>query len=167
MTDPVDEFAIPHLGQYKGKSLQAADRGEVKAADGAIPADVTEQYAALIAAIKAALPEVADVRLTRRLTESAACLVADAGALSAHLERLLRRAGEDGPGSKRVLELNPDNPAVAAVRDLHARAPADPRVGAYARLLYEQAVVAEGSRIADPAGFAKRLNELIAATAAG
>jgi molecular chaperone HtpG len=167
MTDPVDEFALPHLGQYKGKSLQAADRGDVKADAGDVPADVKEQYAALTAAIKAALPEVADVRLTRRLTESAACLVADAGALSAHLERLLRRAGEGGPETKRVLELNPDNPAVAAVRDLHARTPEDPRVGTYARLLYEQAVVAEGSRIADPAGFARRLNELIAATAGG
>ena len=165
MTDPVDEFALPHLGQYKGKSLQAADRGEVKAADGDVPEDVKEKYAALIAALKAALPEVADVRLTRRLTESAACLVADAGALSAHLERLLRRAGEGGPETKRVLELNPDNPAVAAVRDLHDRSPDDPRTTAYARLLYEQAVVAEGSRIADPAGFARRLNDLIATTA--
>jgi molecular chaperone HtpG len=167
MTDPVDEFAIPHLGRYKDKPLQAADRAEAKAADGDVPADVQEKYAGLIATIKGVLPEVADVRLTRRLTESAACLVADAGALSAHLERLLRRAGEGGPATKRVLELNPENPAVAAVRELHARTPDDPRVGAYARLLYEQAVVAEGSRIADPTDFARRLNELIAANAAG
>jgi molecular chaperone HtpG len=165
MTDPVDEFAIPHLGRYKGKELQAADRGEVKAADGEVPADVREKFAGLIAAFKAALPEVADVRLTKRLTESAACLVADAGALSAHLERILRRAGEGVPASKRVLELNPDNPAVAAVRELHAGKPDDPRVRDYARLLYEQAVIAEGSRIADPAGFARRLNELIAGAA--
>ncbi|HET6573060.1 MAG TPA: molecular chaperone HtpG, partial [Fimbriiglobus sp.] len=167
MTDPVDEFAMPHLGKYKDRSLQAADRGDVKTADGDVPADVKEKYAGLIAAVQAALPEVADVRLTRRLTASAACLVADAGALTAHLERLLRRAGEGGPGTKRVLELNPDNLAVAAVRELHARTPGDPRIGAYARLLYEQAVVAEGSRIADPTSFARRLNELIAATAVG
>ncbi len=167
MTDPVDEFALPHLGQYKGKSLQAADRGEVQAAEGEVPTDVKEKYARLIATFKAALPEVADVRLTRRLTESAACLVADAGTMSAHIERLLRRAGEGGPATKRVLELNPDNPAVAAVRELHTRTPDDPRVGTYARLLYEQAVIAEGSRIADPADFARRLNDLIAATAAG
>ncbi len=167
MTDPVDEFAIPHLGGYKGKKLQAADRGEAPVADGDVPAEVKEKFAGLIAAFKAELPEVADVRLTKRLTESAACLVADAGALSAHLERILRRAGEVPALSKRLLELNPDNPAVAAVRDLHAKNPADPRVKDYARLLYEQAVIAEGSRIADPAGFAKRLNELIAATAAG
>jgi molecular chaperone HtpG len=167
MTDPVDEFTIPHLGEYRGKKLQAADRGEVKAGDNDIPAEAKEKYAGLIAAFKAALPEVGDVRLTRRLTESAACLVADAGALSAHVERILRRAGEVPVGSKRILELNPDNPAVAAVRELHARSPDDPRVASYARLLYEQAVVAEGSRIADPAGFARRLNELIAATATG
>jgi molecular chaperone HtpG len=110
------------------------------------------------------LPEVADVRLSKRLTESAACLVADAGAATAHFERLMQRLGrgEEAGGSKRVLELNPDHLAVQALRRLHAAQPDDPRVESYGRLFFDQAVLAEGSRVKDPAAFARRINELIA-----
>ena len=162
LTDPIDEFAIPSFGEYKKKPFQAADRGELKGTADEIPADVAGQYAGLIAAVKEQLPEVADVRLTKRLTESAACLVADAAGMTAHMERLMRRMGEGAGRAKRILELNPDNPAVAALRDLHTRAPSDPRVGGYARLLFEEAVIAEGSKVADPTAFARRINELIA-----
>jgi molecular chaperone HtpG len=161
LTDPVDEFAIPHLDAYKGKRLQAADRAETAAGD-AVPADLTEKFAPLLSAIKPKLPEVADVRLTTRLTESAACLVAGGDAMSAHMERILERMGRGGEGTKRVLELNPKNPAVEAVRELHIKNAADPRIEGYARLLYEQAVIAEGSAVADPVAFARRVNELIA-----
>lgn len=65
------------------------------------------------------------------------------------------------PATKRILELNPSHPAVEALRKLREQAPDDPRLEAYGRLLYEQAVVAEGSRIKDPAGFARRINELL------
>ena len=165
MTDPVDEFAIPHLTTYKDKPLQQADRGDVKAGD-EITQEVKDHYAGLLAAMKAKLSEVSDVRLTKRLTESAACLVADAGGMSAHLERLMKRAGEAGEGNKRVLELNPDNAAVIALRDLFVLTPDDPRVEAFARLFYDQAVIAEGSRVLDPVGFARRMNELIAKASA-
>jgi molecular chaperone HtpG len=89
-------------------------------------------------------------------------LVADAHGLSAHMERLMQRMGRDAGPAKRVLELNPDNPAVEAVRDLHSRNPSDPRVETYARLLYDQAVIAEGSKVADPSALSKRLSDLIA-----
>ena len=163
LTDSIDEFTLPHLTDYKGKKLQAADRGEVKSSDGDIAPEVQVGYAGLLTAIKGQLPEVTDVRLTRRLTESAACLVVDGG-MSAHMERILKRAGQgsEAEGGHRVLELNPDNPAVVALKELHAKAPDDARLPVYARLLYEQAVIAEGSRIADPAAFAKRVNALIA-----
>jgi molecular chaperone HtpG len=161
LTDPIDEFAIPALREYKGKPLQAADRAEPAAADG-VPAEVKEKFAGLLAALKEKLPEAADVRLTKRLTESAAVLVAEAHGLSAHMERLMQRMGRDTGHAKRVLELNPDNPAVEAVRELHSRTPSDPRVEAYARLLYDQAVIAEGSKVADPSALARRLSDLIA-----
>jgi molecular chaperone HtpG len=166
LTDPVDEFAIPGLDSYKGKRLQAADRGRPAGAD-EVPAEVREKFAALVSALKGKLPEVADVRLTTRLTESAACLVADAGAASAHMERLMERMGREAGGAKRVLELNPNNPAVEALRELHARNSADSRIDGYARLLYEEAVIAEGSAVADPVAFARRVNELIARDAKG
>ncbi len=161
LADPVDEFALPGLGEYKGKRLRAADRGDAPGA-GDVPDEVKARFAAVVSLFKEKLPEVADVRLTRRLTASAACLVADGVAPSAHLERLLERMGRGDGAARRVLELNPDNPAVEAARRLHGMNAADPRVEAYARLLYEQAVVAEGSRVADPAAFAARVNDLIA-----
>ena len=74
----------------------------------------------------------------------------------------MERMGRDAGDAKRVLELNPNNPAVEAVRELHAKNAADPRLEGYARLLYEQAVIAEGSKVADPVAFARRVNDLIA-----
>jgi len=161
LTDPIDEFAIPQLGEYKGKKLVAADRGEA-AGVGEVPAGTKEQFERLLKWMKEKLPEVADVRLTNRLTESAACLVADAHGLSAHMERLMERMGRDAGSVKRVLELNPTHPTVEAVRQLHQSNAADPRLDLYTRLLYEQAVIAEGSKVADPVAFAKRVNDLIA-----
>ena len=160
LTDPIDEYAFPWLGEYKGKRFEPADRAEVSPAE--IPADEKEKFAALLAAFKEKIPEVSEVRLSQRLTESAACLVAEAHGPSAHLERVLRQLGQQVGDNKRVLELNPNNPAVEAVRQLHSHHPADPRVEGYARLLYEQAVIAEGSKVGDPSAFAKRVNELIA-----
>jgi molecular chaperone HtpG len=164
LTDPIDEFMLPSLGEYKGKALRPVNQGE-------LPADVAEkkdedagQFKDLLAALKQRLPEVADVRLSQRLTESAACLVADAGAMTAHMERLMQRMGraDEAEGAKRVLELNPDHAAVQALQRLHAANADDPRVEAYGRLFFDQAVLAEGSRVKDPAAFARRINELIA-----
>src|SRR5262249_15632220 len=135
LTDPVDEYVFPWLTDYKGKKLEPADRAEPVAAED-IPADVKEKFAGLIAAFKEKVPEVADVRLSRRLTESAACLVAEAHGPSAHLERVMRQMGQPVGDWKRVLELNPQSPAVEAARELHDRSPSDPRVEGYARLIY-------------------------------
>ena len=161
LTDPIDEFAIPGLDTYKGKRLQAADRADTSAGE-TVAADVQQKFAGLLSYMKEKLPEVADVRLSTRLTDSAACLVADRHAASAHMERIMERMGRGGEAAKRVLELNPRNPAVEAVHELHQKNPADPRVEEFSRLLYDQAVIAEGSTIADPVAFARRVNLLIA-----
>jgi molecular chaperone HtpG len=160
LTDPIDEFSIPQLGEYKGKRLVAADRGEA-AGVGEVPAGTKEKFEPLTKWMKEKLPEVSDVRLTNRLTESAACLVAETFGLSAHMERLMERMGRDATGAKRVLELNPNHPTVEAMRQLLEARGSDSRLDGYARLLYEQAVIAEGSKVADPVAFAKRVNELI------
>ena len=161
LTDPVDEFAIPGMNAYNGKSLKAADRGDTATGE-EVPADVKEQFAAVLGFLKTQLPEVADVRLTTRLTESAACLVADGAAVNAHLERMMERMGRDTAANKRVLELNPSNAAVKALRELHAKDAADPRIEGYGRLMFEQSLIAEGSSVPDPVAFARRVNELIA-----
>ena len=162
LTDPIDEFAIPALNEYKEKPLQAADRADATTSADEIPAEIKEKYTGLLTALKEKVPEVADIRLSRRLTESAACLVADTQGMTAQMERLMARMGRAGGPAKRILELNPANSAVEAVRELHNHIPADPRVEIYARLLYEQAVIAEGSKVTDPTGFAKLVNLLIA-----
>ncbi len=164
LSDPIDEFAIPNLGEYKGKKLVAADRGELEAdkEEKKNREKAEGQFKKLFEHLRTKLPEVADVRLSGRLKESAACLVADKGAMTAHLERLMQRLGrEDAEGSKRVLELNGEHPAVQALQRLYEQAPQDPRVESYARLLYDQAVIAEGSRVKDPAALARRINELL------
>ena len=118
-TDPIDEFALTGLGEYKGKKLEQADRAETKPNTGDVPDEVKTSFEGLLGAMKHVLPDVGDVRLTTRLTDSAAVLVADAGAMTAHMERLMRRWGEDAKGPKRVLELNPHNPAVQALKALY------------------------------------------------
>ncbi len=139
------------------------NRGELKTDD--VPTETQSAYSELLSAVKHLLPEVGDVRLTKRLTDSASCLVAEAGGMTAHMERLMRRFGEDASASKRILELNPDNSAVQALKTVFEKNASDPKVEGYARLIYEQAVIAEGSKLPDPVGFAKRINALIATDA--
>jgi len=161
LTDPIDEFSIPALGTYKEKKLQAADQGDLDAVKDDEPV-VDESFKDVLAFLKGKLEEVSDVRLSKRLTDSAAVLVADKGAMSAHMERLMQRFGrEDAAVPKRVLELNPTHAAVTAMRDLYAKNKEDARVESYARLLLDQAVIAEGSKVKDPTAFAKRVNELL------
>jgi molecular chaperone HtpG len=163
LTDPIDEFVVSSFHEYKGKQLKGVDRGELEQ-DKSEEKDKSEQFKGLLEYAKKALPEVSDVRLSRRLKESAACLVASDGGVTAHKERLLQRMGREnlGEAAKRVLELNAEHPAVVALRELHARTPDDVRLEGYLRLLYDQAVIAEGSKVKDPAALARRINELLA-----
>ncbi len=163
LTNPLDEFMVQSLPQYKEKDLKAADKGDIDAGDEDEQKVTQEAYRDLLAVLKDKLTDVKDVRLSKRLKQSAACLVADEGDASAHMERLMARLnrGDEPPAIKRILELNPNHPAVAAMRDLHAKSPKDPRIDDYARLFYDQAVIAEGSEVKDPAAFARRINDLL------
>ena len=170
LTDPIDEYLVSSLHTYKGKSLQAVDRGDADAVGEKVSEERKKQYQPLLDTLKARLgDDVKDVRLSARLKESAAVLVADEGAMGAHLERLLQRMGrgDEVPPAKRILELNPDHPAVQALLKIREAAEIDPRLDTYGRLLFDQAVIAEGSRIKDPAGFARRVNELMTKVIAG
>jgi molecular chaperone HtpG len=163
LTDPMDEFLMPSLGKYKDKELKPVDRAETDVPADEAPADAGA-FKDFLAALKAKLPEVSDVRLSKRLKESASVLVADRDAMTAHYERLLQKLGRVEEESKRVLEINPTHPAVIGLKVVFDQNRDDPRVESYGRLLYEQAVIAEGSKLKDPAGFARRVNELMAAT---
>jgi molecular chaperone HtpG len=166
LTDPIDEYLVSHLSEYKGKRLKAADKGEAPATeDTAEQKAAAEKFKPLLEALKTKLADsTGDVRLSHRLKESAACLVADEYAPSAHLERLMRRMGQgtNRVPPKRTLELNPEHPVVQRLLSLFTADAADARVEQYGLLLLDQATIAEGSAITDPAGFARRMNALMA-----
>jgi molecular chaperone HtpG len=110
--------------------------------------------------VKKALGEkVKDVRVTQRLTESPVCLVADEHDMGMHLERLLKAAGQKVPDAKPILEVNPHHPLVQRLKDESD----DVRFGDWSQVLFDQALLAEGGQLEDPAGFVKRLNQLVLA----
>ncbi|HET9930015.1 MAG TPA: molecular chaperone HtpG, partial [Polyangiaceae bacterium] len=104
---------------------------------------------------------VVDVRASSRLLDSPACLVQPEGTLPPHIERLLRAQKRDVPGARRILELNLSHPLVKSVTTLDEREPSSERVREWLELLHDQALLAEGSPIEDPAGFAKKLTRLL------
>lgn len=164
LTEPIDEFVFPMLPEYQGKPLKAADRNapELPAEDQKKVEEATETFKPLLTLLAEMLGGLKEVRLSKRLKESAACLVPDEGAMGAHLERLMQKLGKaEGGPSPRILELNPEHPAVQSLLMIHAGNPADPRIETHGRLLYDQAVLTEGSRLADPSDFVRRINELL------
>ena len=104
--------------------------------------------------------KVKDVRVTFRLTDSPSCLVADDGAMSGHLARLLKSAGQKAPESKPILEINPHHPLVARLK---ADGTDDGRFGDLTEVLFDQAQLAEGAQLENPAAFVKRVNALLTA----
>lgn len=159
--DPIDEFLTQSWTEYKGKKLQAVDKGDLGGS--AIETGTKAKFQPLLDYFKEKLPDIKEARLSNRLKESAVCLVADEWAVGAHMERLMARMGRGGehPPAKRILEVNPDHPLVDMMQKRLAHNPRDEKLDRYCRLLYDQAVVAEGSRVKDPVTFARLINELL------
>lgn len=163
LMDPIDPFIIPGLPEYKGHPLKAADRHvlELPEAEKHRAEVATEAFRPLLDLFKAKLPGLKDVRLSSRLRESAACLVADADAMDPRMEQLLARLGQGQGPSPRVLELNPEHPTVLALLVRYQTDPTDARLEGYAQLLKDQALIAEGSRPEDPTAYLARINEMV------
>jgi molecular chaperone HtpG len=163
MTDPVDEFILPSLTEYKGKKLVAADKSEIPSDKEKEQQESQKQFAPLFDAMKAKLEGVKEIRVSSRLKESASCLVSDKDTMSAHMERMMQKMGQmdESKKSDRILELNVDHPVVQSLKKIFDSNAADARIDAYSKLLYDQAVVAEGSKVKDPAAFAKLINDLL------
>jgi molecular chaperone HtpG len=166
MSDRVDEWALSSLTDFEGKTLQSVAKGGLDLGKLEDESEKKEQerevgeYKELIERIKKSLGEkVKDVRVTHRLTESPVCLVADAQDMGMHLERLLKAAGQQVPNSKPILEVNPHHPLVERLNNETDEA----RFGDWSQVLFDQALLAEGGQLEDPASFVKRLNQLILA----
>ena len=168
-TDPVDELWLRLPRVFEGKTLVSVTKGDLQVGteDERKRAeeerkDTEESLRDVLLVLRAKLQdEVKDVRLSSRLTESPACLVGDPGDLSPQMQELLRRAGQDVPKVKRILELNGTHAVVTKLRQLHALDANDPRLALYAELLYGQALLAEGGALPDPTAFSRRLTELM------
>jgi len=162
MTDRVDEWMLSFLTEVDGKELVSVAKGGLdlgKLEDEAEKKQHEEtenQYKDLVEKMKTALADKAkDVRITFRLTDSPACLVADEHELSGNLIRMLKAAGQNAPESKPILEINPDHPLVQRLKYEEAK------FDDWSNILFDQAALAEGGTLADPAAFVKRLNQML------
>ncbi len=164
LTDRVDEWMLSHLYEYEGHALHSVAKGAVdlgslqdeeekKQADAA-----AEQAKPLLEKLKATLKDRAkDVRVTTRLVDSPACLVVESGDMSAHLARLLKQAGQEAPKAQPILEINPQHALIQRLQS--DGAPFDD----LAHIVFDQAWLAEGGQLDDPAGYVQRVTKLLAA----
>ena len=164
LTDRVDEWMLSFLTEFDGKALTSVAKGSLDLdeladeSEKAAQARTGDEYKALVEKAKTALADrVKDVRVTFRLTDSPACLVADEHEMSGHLQRLLKAAGQKAPTARPILELNPHHPLVQRLKD----EPQEARVKDWLELLVDQAVLAEGGQLDDPGAFVKRLNGML------
>jgi molecular chaperone HtpG len=165
LSDRVDEWMMSHLTEFEAKPVISVAKGDLdlgKLADEEKKETEKEagEHKDLVERIGKALGEKAQVvRVTFRLTDSPACLVTEAHGISAHLERMLKAAGQNVPVSRPILEINPRHPLV-----LRLKAEADDaRFADWSHILFDQALLAEGGTLEDPAGFVRRLNDLMLA----
>ncbi len=158
LTDRVDEWMLSFLREFDGKPLTSVARGDLDL--GALSAQEkesrqqsSEALQPLIQKMKEVLKDqVKEVRLTARLTDSRSCLVVDEGEMSHYLQRLLKAAGQHAPESRPILEINPEH---ALIQQLHAD---QSDFDDWCQLLFDQALLAEGGALEDPAGYVKRVN---------
>lgn len=158
--DPIDEFVMPQLGEYKGKKFKAANKGDLGDSDKL--KDEKKKFEGFLGFVKEKLKGVSEVRLSTRLKESPACLVGDEYSMSPHIEAMMRRMGQPVPEMERVLELNPAHPAVKAVQAMYEADKENPKLAESVELLRDLAHVAEGSKVENPAAFASRIAALLA-----
>lgn len=166
MGERVDEWMMSFLTEFEGKKLQSVAKGALDLgkledeAEKKAQEQAAGEHKDLVERIKKALGgRVKDVRVTLRLTESPACLVADEHDMSAQLQRMLKAAGQQVPVSQPIFEVNPAHPLIARLRDEADEG----RFGDLAAVLFDQSLLAEGGQLEDPAGFVRRLNQLMLA----
>src|SRR5690349_4415481 len=164
LSDRVDEWVVSNLHEFEGKSLQSVAKGDLDLGKLEDEAEKKEQekeadeFKELVKRISEVLSEqVKEVRITHRLTSSPACLVSDQHGMSMNLERLLKAAGQKVGAAKPILEINPHHPLVTSLSTQSEQT----RFADWCLILFDQALLAEGGQLEDPATFVKRLNELM------
>ena len=163
MTDPIDEWVMQSMFQYQQKHFKSVTKGDMEFDGEKEKIEAAQKkYSALVDYLKEELGnEVSEVRFSARLTESPCCLIVDGSSLSPHMERLFKAMHQDIPESKRILELNTDHPLVEALNKMVGIDDKKEELSVLVRVLWEQALIAEGSPLKDPAAFAKSITELL------
>lgn len=168
LSDRVDEWLMAHLTEFNGKPLVSVakgdlDLGKIESEEERKAQEETEKAAAnLVERIKKALGDrVEAVRVSHRLTNSPACIVLGEHDMALYMQQLLKQAGQEVPATKPALEINPEHPIVARLNEESD----ERRIQEWSELLLDQAILAEGGQLEDPAGFVSRLNELMLALA--
>ncbi len=167
LSDRIDEWLTAHLTEFDGKALKSIAKGELDLSD--IGEESEEEKQEQEEKAKAAGPaaeklkealgdRIKDVRITNRLTESPACLISDTFDISTNLERILKEAGQNVPEMKPILEINPDHALIQRLAKMRSKE----KIGDWAQILFDQALLAEGALPEDPAGFVRRINALLA-----
>jgi molecular chaperone HtpG len=164
LTDRVDEWLMSHLTEYHGKTLHSVAKGgldlgeqENKAVEEQLK-EVNKAFTETLKKMKDVLGDtVQEVRLSRRLTDSPACIVVGENDMSTQMERLLKAAGQKVPAHKPILELNPDHMMVKRLQSETDQI----RFEDWSKILFDQAVLAEGGQLDDPGSFVKRFNKLL------
>lgn len=168
LSDRVDEWLVSHLTEFEGKPLQSVAKGDVDV--GGVGEDekdntqkakekekATTEFESFLKQMKTVLGDkVKDVRLTDRLTDSPSCLVSDENEMSIHLQNMLKAAGQDFPANKPIVEINPEHPLVQKMK----AETDEERFAQWSWVLFDQAQLAQGTPLEDPASFVKRLNKL-------
>jgi molecular chaperone HtpG len=162
MSERVDEWVVGHLPEFDGKPLVSVAKGGLDLGKLEDEAEKKEgeseagEFAPLIERMKKSLGDrVKDVRVTRRLTDSPACLVADEHDVSGNLARMLKAAGHPAPASQPILEINPKHAVVARLKD------EERHFDDWTKVIFDQALLVEGGQLDDPAAFVRRINELM------
>lgn len=162
LSEHVDEWVVSHLTEFAGKALASVAKGDLDLgkledeAEKKVQESVADEYKELTEKIARTLTErVKEVRVTHRLTDSPACLVSDEHEMSGNLARLLKASGQNAPMAKPILEINPQHPVVQRLKT------EEKRFDDWAAVLFDQALLAEGGQLDDPATFVKRMNQLM------
>jgi molecular chaperone HtpG len=171
LTDPIDEWVVQAMTEYDGKKLKSVLQGELeldtedeKKEHEEKKKEAEKQYGGLLGFIKEKLDDrVKEVRLSNRLTDSACCLVADEYGMNANMERILKAMNQDVPESKRVLELNADHPITRVMQKLFDKDKGNKKLDDYCELLFDQALLTEGTPVKDPLRFTRLISELMVA----
>jgi molecular chaperone HtpG len=166
LSDRVDEWLTSNLTEFEGKKLQSVAKGELDLGKDEASEKKLEEKAKssekLVKRMKNTLGDrVEDVRVTNRLTDSPACIVLHEHDMAMHMQRILKEAGHAMPGSKPILEINPDHPIVKKLGGEKSKKKFDD----WSDILFDQAILAEGGQLDDPSGFVTKLNKMLVSIA--